>query len=780
MKNLGCFKDFKVSPLDGGFDARTPSGELNFYDFRMVLNMDLTEQKKRCRMGGWQKLMSDSDFGFLNQDLHDQLINCQTYYESFTGTFSLPETLDGYSYPIWYPEEEVPDSFVVEHGIAFISGDADDYYGQYAPYPYEGNFICDVDPGSFEICRGTIVPGYTVPGYGAGDPVPHYTSAYSYTADYCGEYPYLRAHNCREAITLLFEAVSVAGRRKLLAGTKSRLYVLNERSGNWRILLDGQGGDFQPDDNCGCAKRRFKVAQVGNILLITNDFDPVMTWEIDAGPSGCDLWSAEFVPDLQGLGIQKAAVVASWQGFAFLANVQVDNERHASRIYWSDNNDPRTWAPGGGSVAGFVDLGLGERVVAISPVGGQLRVYTTRGDQKAIYDVTIVGGDQILNFNEIYRGPDGLEYENSLVNTGGSHVWLASSGIMVLGEYDRTPQRIEWIYKADGVFYNGVPGEWLRDFEGLSGFGAVNKARCENVIGGYNSEKKQIWFSWPTDDNVCANMSLVLNPPYSAATLVDSGFSAFCVYRPDYTTALRDFLAEFGGCDPADFIVTKEGQPLEITPGDAPTYLFNFEEDPSLPSDPDSVCYSLTGVNIDDLCQSCGVAAVFVMASTTDKCLKEFTPQQYYRETYVEAGEIYPCQSDVEAAYELNGYASLLQSDASDFKIKPDKLISKVVIEFVAEAQTSPSKLYCQIATGAQSECLSWDSSARPQLLECLTSRTRGQHKSRNTRADSLASYHFHRRGGYISWRLFVRGTGGGSAFNGATLSVRSVQSDWK
>lgn len=789
MKSLGCFKDFSVRPLDGAFDVRTPSGEMNFYDFRIVLNMDLTDQRKRCRMGGWQKLLSDSPFGFKNQDLHDQLVGCQGYYESFDQSVTYPHTLTGYSYPIWYPGTSFSDEVEIEGDGTLFYGYAPAYYETYPPYQSLGYFICDSYVGYpydgsgdsyYELCYGTLIPGYTTEGYGAGDPVPTYLGPYSYDYNYCGDYAYTRDHLCRETITLLFEAVSISGRRKLIAGTKSRLYVLNERSGNWRILLDGQSGAYS-FDNCDCAQRRFKVAQVGNVVIITNNFDPVMTWEIDAGPGGCDMWSAEFVPDLQGLGIQKAGVVAAWQGFAFLADVQVNNEHQGSRVYWSDLNDPRTWAPGGGTAAGFVDLGLGERVVAISPIGGQLRVYTIRGDEKAIYDVSIVGGTEILSFNEIYRGPDGIEYENSLVNTGGSHVWLSSSGIMVLGEYDRTPQRIEWIYKADGVFYNGLPGEWLRDFDGLSGFGSVNKDYCHNVVGGYNSERKQIWFSWPTDDNQCANVSLVLNPVYKSVTLVDHGFSAFLTYRPDFTQALRDFLAQYAGCDPSEMLMPKEGEALPVEPAPySPAYIRNYYEDPDLPADPNSLCGYLAGATLEDLCESCGVESVFVMASAADKCLKEFTPNQGYRERYVESAYSYPCPETIDGDYTNDGYVSLLQADAGDWKIKTEKLVSKICVDYTAEDQTTPSKLHCELAYGEQPECLGWDRSAETKNLECLTDRSRMQHRLRNTRPDTLPTFKFHRRGVYLAWRFWVGGTGGLSCFNGVTLSVRNPQSDWR
>lgn len=130
--------------------------------------------------------------------------------------------------------------------------------------------------------------------------------------------------------------------------------------------------------------------------------------------------------------------------------------------------------------------------------------------------------------------------------------------------------------------------------------------------------------------------------------------------------------------------------------------------------------------------------------------------------------------------YVSDPYVSMLQSDSSDFKTKVEKLISKVCIDFVATAQTSPSKLNCEIAYGQQPECLRWDQSAPTQKLECLTDRTRRKHELRNTRADSLPTFKFYRKGTYLAWRFWVGGLGGCACFNSVTLSARITQGDWK
>lgn len=137
------------------------------------------------------------------------------------------------------------------------------------------------------------------------------------------------------------------------------------------------------------------------------------------------------------------------------------------------------------------------------------------------------------------------------------------------------------------------------------------------------------------------------------------------------------------------------------------------------------------------------------------------------------------CQTST-ASYVSDPYVSMLQSDANDFKTKTEKLISKACVDYNATAQTTPSKLHFEVAYGSQPECLRWDLTAPTQKLECLTEKSRRQHELRNTRADSLPTYKFHRRGVFIGWRMWVGGLGGCSCFNSVTLTARNPQADWK
>jgi hypothetical protein len=763
--------------------------------------MGMVEERKLRRLGGWQKLLADSPFGFFNQDLHDQLLDCQFYYQSFSDSIFVPRQFAGYSYPYFFPDRFFPSTTQDQESVQAYYG----YYPEYIDNPYpialvEDEWrICDTIDGYpyslsqnydlpntgypdyysypyFHLCLFDVIDGYTGGGYPYGPESPVYSDPYTYPYEYCGNYLYDRP-GCREAISFLFEAVSVSKRRKLLAGTKSRLYVLNETSGNWRILADGLGGLYQ-SDNCGCSARRFKAAQLGNIVIFTNSFDPVLSWNMDVGPNGCEFWSAAFIEDLQGLGVTRAGVVASWNGFVFIGDVAIDAEAQPSRLLWSDYNGPLSWAPGGESLAGDHDFGLGERIIAIEPIGGRLLVYTSSGNTKAIYSTTIVGGDEVLHFEEIYRGPDGIEYPNSLVNIGSAHVWGGQSGIMWLGEYDRVPTRPEWIHKSSGVIYSGTDPKWLASFPGLSSFPAINKKACEQFIGGYDSTSKTIWFSWPTGANICPNMSLILNHAYGHSSVVDRGFTAFVMHRPDYQMLLRDFLATYAGCDIG--LEAKEGQPYaDLSIGLPVAYIRNENEDPDQPVDPNSLCARVSSMQLADFCPTCESESLFVMADAHDRTLKEFMPGGYFRERFVDSGLTYDCPYTVPGNYASDGYYSMQQGDAYDYRVHEEKLINQAIVDFEAEPQTTPNDLFFQVAYGSQSGCMIWDSTS-PKPLACTLEGDETSMEAANQRPRELPTFKFYRKGAFLAWRFYVNGTGGGASFGALTLSVRRTSGEWK
>lgn len=301
------------------------------------------------------------------------------------------------------------------------------------------------------------------------------------------------------------------------------------------------------------------------------------------------------------------------------------------------------------------------------------------------------------------------------------------------------------------------------------------------VNGFFDSKNKALWFSWPTGDSECPDMSLRINVEYSTASLVDHGFTAGCMMRPDYVETMRDFLAEFAGCDPAGLLMAKEGMPYDFpTPATPPAYIRNPTEDPLLPVHSDSMCSRLGGRVIDELCVSCDADSLLVMASAQDRTLKQFTPDVYYRERYVGGESLYNCPYTSPGIYAQDGYFSLLQTDANDYGQKVEKMVNRAEVDYTAEDQIPPSELAFELAYGSQPRCLTWDQSAVPQELTCLTEESAATHAANNTRPNLMATYNFYRRGVFIAWRAYTSGTGGASCWNKAVLSMRLASGEWR
>lgn len=677
----------------GLFDFRSDTGDINPNDARVLLNTCKTEIDKPKRAGGWKKLFSDSEFGFNNQDLHEQLIDLQGYFDSY----------------------------------------------------------------SYDAYTSTL--GY-------------------YDYDYCGTYEYPRG-GCREAITHLVEFDNEKGTRKLIAFTQKRIYELNERGGNWRLLADGLGSPVHnttdENDCLPCSGPKWSTAQLLGYMLMTNGFDAVMSYKMGDDPDGCNLWSTKVVSDLVDLGVSKAGTIAQFKGFILIGDIETEGVREPGAVMWSDFNSPLEWLPLPTSLAGKATVGFSEKILRLEPLGDYLMVYT----EKAIYRTQLVlrqestgAVSEVFHFTEIYRGPHALRFKYSLVNTGTEHIYASVDGIYVINNpFSNAPLRVEWLHKAAGVIYDGAT-RWSAEFQSLPdeissslSFGPINDASCDNFIGAYNALTKEVWWSWPTDDNICPNVSLRVSPQYSAASIVDHGFTAFTLFRSDQRLSLIDWLIELEICTTDDWDLIKQG---ELQGGDdvledPPANIFNATEDATAEIAPDSLCKALSTSTPDDLCAECPAAAIFIGASSLDFTLKEFDDSIYYREVFVDPG------------YTNVGYPTLIQSGAIDFGSDVEKVFSGITAKYKAVEQTTPSDMYAMAGFGIQDTCPTWRGVGTISL-RCITEKTRAQHEAARTRPSFKPDYSFYYRGVYLFYRLYVLGTGGGTTFEKLDLYVRNAQ----
>lgn len=604
-------------------------------------------------------------------------------------------------------------------------------------------------------------PSAILPGYPYGHPMSVYEPFQRYTYGYCGSYLHGR-QGCREAITMLSEMTTDSSRR-LIAATMSRVYELNQSSGNWRILADGLGSAMYSSEQCGCNDVRGMSASMGSYFLFTNNFDYPMYYVAGSDAATCDLNALQPIADLVALGITRAGGVVVWKGFALFFDITENGVRNGSTIIWSDLNEPISLIESDTSFAGRATLAPGETILNAGEMANWLILYT----DKRIIRVTLVGGEDIFNFEDVYvskDGSDALAYKFSLVNCGKMHWYVSKSDVYIFTQFDTAPQNVGWVTKAAGIIFNGLT-------EDDATYQKVNEEACLQFVGGWNEITKEVWMSWPTGNSTCPDVTLRFNTKYDTADLIDDGFTAFTSFNPDHRPTVGQWIEDLGICPrgsrvavgPKDGPVCSVGDPLPPL-----LYLRNETENPNLPVSPYSLCDRLDGATIDDFCDDCPTGAIFIMANARDFCLKQSEEDYYYREMFSADGEPAGCGGGF---YVHEGYSTVMQMGLERFKVDDEKMIKRVSVEGVPVDQAIPSELQCEVGYSSQPSCMRWATSARREL-RCQTLKTTAQHEAANTRQDGRFDFSFWRRGVYIAARIRIDGVGGGVEISAFFLLV--------
>jgi hypothetical protein len=73
----------RMTPLTGSFDSRSMPELVSPNSWRMLQNTRTTARGRICRMPGWEKFLAGfaTNRAYNNEDLHDQLLSLQTYYD---------------------------------------------------------------------------------------------------------------------------------------------------------------------------------------------------------------------------------------------------------------------------------------------------------------------------------------------------------------------------------------------------------------------------------------------------------------------------------------------------------------------------------------------------------------------------------------------------------------------------------------------------------------------------------------------------------------------------
>lgn len=588
----------------------------------------------------------------------------------------------------------------------------------------------------------------------------------AYPSDQCGTTLRTRTQS-RQPITLLFEAVSTSGARRLIAGTQNRLYVQRASRGNWQVIADALGGSAQT----GAPERRWKAAQVNDAVIFVNGHDAPIYWAFDQPIQGCDMQGTAPVPTLEDIGLTTASVVYAWKGIVWFGDVEMDAEKVKHRVVWSGLNKPLSWTPGVDTIAGFQDLDYGERILKMLELGDFLMIYTTKG----IWQVAFVGGEQVFAFTRKYFNDNGdqcLAYPNTLVSIGDSHLYMARDGFHIFNQYLPYPERPTWIHAASGHLYS-----------------QLNTNVCETHCAHYDPILDEVWISWVKPGKTLPENTLVINVDKEAkcCDYVDHGFTAFTTFNADMRPDTDAYVLENCLCSQSELNALSASESLqkplkegvnctsatatscsrnttvpayssETMDLDGVTIENYFDESPD-----GALCDFLNSFNFDALCSECDQRPPFVLASAQDYCLKE----------YAEVGYRERCTAFTACGtYVQDGYTSIISSGPIRGKTSEDELkLTRVGIQFNADVSTTPSGISLEV--GISGTCSDPNSPVCPirwkqlssKSLQCASQKSEDEHVADNTKPFKADAWTMMFKGRNLYMRFQIEGKGGLACF---------------
>lgn len=786
------FKTVQLRPMTGTFDTLSSPDEVGFGNWRVVKNAITRSTRNRQRGSGWRRLFAD-DAVYNNQDLHDQLTDRLGYYDEYDAVGTTGGNLVGYTYPYETGSYEIGGDHFFPPAQSLYSPV---YVGDYQPtliyngcrifYPYVGvpYRYSPPNPQGFGHPENTTgAPHYyqfsyiytscelqtdqfSYPSYPYGPGMAVYNSMVSFNYVYCGTTLHSLA-GCREAITMLTEVVTAAG-RKLIAATMSRVYELNQSTGNWRVLADGMGNSGYTAAQCTCNSVRGVSATLGGYLIYTNGFDSPSTYFLGDDPGGCGMQALQTITDLFALGITRAGGVVVWKGFVIFYDFTENGERMGGSVLWGDFENPFSFIESDTSFAGRASIAVGETILAVAPLSNWLMIYT----DKSIWRVTLVGGEDVFNFERIYQGGNALKYKFSLINAGDIHIYLGESDVFALSQLDSNPVNVPWMTKAAGMIFNGI-------VEDHATYDPINKEACNLVTGGWSEETHEAFLSWPTGERICPNVTLRFNLKFHAADFIDHGFTSFLTFRKDLRPTIGQWLEDLGVCARGQLVAAgfKDGDACmggAAEVANPPLWIFNETENPALPPHERSLCRMLQGKTLADFCEDCPTETTFIAASAEDFTLKQIEDDIFYREmlggSYA-AYDGYACDFEF---YTHHGYQTVMQQGLENYRSEDEKVAKMIALEAEPMPQSTPSLLTMEIGYAAQPfpSCTTWRT-AKVLDYECLTARTPAQHVARHSRPDATFYFPVWRRGKYLSARFILDGLGGGGTFSAMSFQIQ-------
>ena len=208
-----------------------------------------------------------------------------------------------------------------------------------------------------------------------------------------------------ENLTTLVAGKTPTNATKLFAAGTTKIYDV---SGVGALTDVSKSGGYTPNANGD----RFRFTQFGNVIIGTNNSDPMQAYTLGTSTAFADL--AAGAPICEFLTVVRDFVVTAF--------TTESSTVYPTRVRWSGINDETAWGSSQVTQADFQDIADGGQIVGIR--GGEFGLVFM---EKGISRMSYIGTPFIFQFDNISRGK-GCIAASSIAQTQGVTFFLSDDG----------------------------------------------------------------------------------------------------------------------------------------------------------------------------------------------------------------------------------------------------------------------------------------------------------------------------------------------------------------
>ena len=233
-----------------------------------------------------------------------------------------------------------------------------------------------------------------------------------------------------ENLTTLVAGKTPTNATKLFAAGSTKIYDV---SGVGALTDVSKSGGYTPNASAD----RFRFTQFGNVIIGTNNSDPMQAYTLGTSTAFADLAA--------GAPICKFLTVV--RDFVVTAFTTESSNLYPTRVRWSGINDETAWGSSQVTQADFQDIADGGQVVGIR--GGEFGLVFM---EKGISRMSYIGTPFIFQFDNISRGK-GCIAAGSIAQTQGITFFLSDDGFYMCDGQQVQPIGSE---KVDRWFFSNA------------------------------------------------------------------------------------------------------------------------------------------------------------------------------------------------------------------------------------------------------------------------------------------------------------------------------------